>query len=223
MRPPSPRGRNCSRPGDYTIDEKQKQAHLTEEGHEKVEKLFARAGILADGESLYDASNIRLMHHLTAALRAHGLFKRDVDYIVKRRRGDHRRRVHGPHDGRPALVRRPAPGRRGEGRRAGERGEPDGRLDHVPELLPHVRQARGHDRHRGHRGVRVPADLRPRGRRDPDAQGDDPRRRAGSRLPHRRTTSSTRSSRTSRTATSAVSPCSSARRRSRPRSSCRDS
>jgi preprotein translocase subunit SecA len=70
-------------PGDYTIDEKQKQAHLTEEGHEKVEKLFARAGILADGESLYDASNIRLMHHLTAALRAHGLFKRDVDYIVK--------------------------------------------------------------------------------------------------------------------------------------------
>jgi preprotein translocase subunit SecA len=70
-------------PGDYTIDEKQKQAHLTEEGHEKVEKLFARAGILAEGESLYDASNIKLMHHLTAALRAHGLFKRDVDYIVK--------------------------------------------------------------------------------------------------------------------------------------------
>src|SRR5213078_3004559 len=70
-------------PGDYTIDEKQKQAHLTEEGHEKVEKLFARAGILAEGESLYDAANIRLMHHLNAALRAHGLFKRDVDYIVK--------------------------------------------------------------------------------------------------------------------------------------------
>jgi preprotein translocase subunit SecA len=70
-------------PGDYTIDEKAKQAHLTEEGHEKVEKLFVRAGILAEGESLYDASNIRLMHHLTAALRAHGLFKREVDYIVK--------------------------------------------------------------------------------------------------------------------------------------------
>jgi preprotein translocase subunit SecA len=70
-------------PGDFTIDEKAKQAHLTEEGHEKVEKLFARAGILAEGESLYDPSNIRLMHHLTAALRAHGLFKRDVDYIVK--------------------------------------------------------------------------------------------------------------------------------------------
>ena len=70
-------------PGDYTIDEKSKQAHLTEEGHENVEKLFARAGILAEGESLYDAANIRLMHHLTAALRAHGIFKREVDYIVK--------------------------------------------------------------------------------------------------------------------------------------------
>ncbi len=70
-------------PGDYTIDEKGKQAHLTEEGHEHVEQLLVRAGILAAGESLYDPANIRLMHHLTAALRAHGLFKREVDYIVK--------------------------------------------------------------------------------------------------------------------------------------------
>ena len=77
--------RSCIAPGDYTIDEKAKQAHLTEEGHEHVEQLFTKAGILAEGESLYDASNIRLMHHLTAALRAHGLFKREVDYIVTRR------------------------------------------------------------------------------------------------------------------------------------------
>ena len=49
-------------------------------------------------------------------------------------RSDHRRRVHRPHDARPPLVRWPAPGRRGQGRRAGARGEPDGRLDHVPEL-----------------------------------------------------------------------------------------
>jgi preprotein translocase subunit SecA len=70
-------------PGDYTIDEKSKQAHLTEEGHEHVEELLLRAGMLTEGESLYDPANIRLMHHLTAALRAHGLFKREVDYIVR--------------------------------------------------------------------------------------------------------------------------------------------
>jgi preprotein translocase subunit SecA len=70
-------------PGDYTIDEKTKQAHLTEEGHEYVEKLLLKAGLLTAGESLYDPGNIRLMHHLTAALRAHGLFKREVDYIVR--------------------------------------------------------------------------------------------------------------------------------------------
>jgi len=69
-------------PGHYTVDEKTKQAHLTEEGHEHVEALFAKAGILKEGESLYDATNIRLMHHLTSALRAHALFRRDVDYVV---------------------------------------------------------------------------------------------------------------------------------------------
>jgi preprotein translocase subunit SecA len=69
-------------PGDYTVDEKSKQAHLTEEGHEHVERLLSKAGILAAGESLYDAGNIRLMHHLNAALRAHALFRREVEYIV---------------------------------------------------------------------------------------------------------------------------------------------
>jgi preprotein translocase subunit SecA len=69
-------------PGDYTVDEKSKQAHLTEEGHEHVERLLSKAGILAAGESLYDAGNIRLMHHVNAALRAHALFRREVEYIV---------------------------------------------------------------------------------------------------------------------------------------------
>ncbi len=70
-------------PGDYAVDEKTKQATLTEEGHEKVEQLMAEAGLLRDGESLYDPSNIRLMHHLNAALRSHALYKRDVEYIVR--------------------------------------------------------------------------------------------------------------------------------------------
>jgi len=70
-------------PGDYAVDEKTKQATLTEEGHEKVEGLMAEIGLLRDAESLYDATNIRLMHHLNAALRAHALYRRDVEYIVR--------------------------------------------------------------------------------------------------------------------------------------------
>jgi preprotein translocase subunit SecA len=70
-------------PGDYAVDEKTKQATLTEDGHEKVEELMAEIGLLRAGESLYDATNIRLMHHLNAALRAHSLYKRDVEYIVR--------------------------------------------------------------------------------------------------------------------------------------------
>ena len=70
-------------PGDFSVDEKSKQVHLTEEGHERVEQLMLEAGLLREGESLYDAANIRLMHHLNAALRAHALYKRDVEYIVR--------------------------------------------------------------------------------------------------------------------------------------------
>ena len=70
-------------PGDFTLDEKAKQAYLTDEGHERVEKLLASAGLIEAGASLYDAANVRLMHHLTAALRARHLFKRDVEYIVR--------------------------------------------------------------------------------------------------------------------------------------------
>ena len=69
--------------GDYWVDEKQRQAHLTEAGHETVEGLFVAEGLLREGESLYDAANIRLMHHLGAALRAHSLYRRDVEYIVR--------------------------------------------------------------------------------------------------------------------------------------------
>ena len=70
-------------PGDYAVDEKTKQTTLTEDGHQKVEDLMAETGLLREGESLYDATNIRLMHHLNAALRAHALYKRDVEYIVR--------------------------------------------------------------------------------------------------------------------------------------------
>ncbi len=70
-------------PGDYSIDEKQRQVLLTEQGHQHAEELLSEAGLLGEGESLYSASNISLMHHLYAALRAYAMFQQDVDYIVK--------------------------------------------------------------------------------------------------------------------------------------------
>ncbi|MGB5326963.1 MAG: preprotein translocase subunit SecA [Gammaproteobacteria bacterium] len=70
-------------PGDYSVDEKAKQAFLTESGHDTAEQLMIEAGLLSEGESLYDAANIMLVHHLTAGLRAHALYSRDVEYLVQ--------------------------------------------------------------------------------------------------------------------------------------------
>ncbi|MCK9489435.1 MAG: preprotein translocase subunit SecA [Xanthomonadales bacterium] len=69
--------------GDYWVDEKGKQVHLSEPGMEHAERLLAQAGILEEGSSLYDAANIQVVHHLNAALRAHALFQRDIDYLVR--------------------------------------------------------------------------------------------------------------------------------------------
>jgi len=70
-------------PGDFWADEKSKQVHLSEEGHEHVEQAMRQAGLLSDEDSLYDASNIILVHHLNALLRAHNLYRKDVEYIVR--------------------------------------------------------------------------------------------------------------------------------------------
>jgi len=70
-------------PGDYTVDEKSKQVFLTESGMDRIESLLVDQDLLAENDSLYDASNISLLHHLNAALRAHAIFNKDIDYIVK--------------------------------------------------------------------------------------------------------------------------------------------
>ena len=69
--------------GHFSVDEKARQVNLTERGLVLVEELLVKQGIMDEGESLYSPTNIMLMHHVTAALRAHALFTRDVDYIVK--------------------------------------------------------------------------------------------------------------------------------------------
>ncbi|MGY8955954.1 MAG: preprotein translocase subunit SecA [Alphaproteobacteria bacterium] len=68
---------------DYEIDEKARSSNLTDEGVEHVEALLAKAGLLDEGASLYDITSVTILHHVNQALRAHKLFQRDRDYIVK--------------------------------------------------------------------------------------------------------------------------------------------
>ncbi len=70
-------------PGDFWLDEKSRQAYLTEEGHDRVEEMLLEAGMLQEGESLYDPRNIGLLHHINAALRAHHLYHRNDQYLIR--------------------------------------------------------------------------------------------------------------------------------------------
>ncbi|MFT4631488.1 MAG: preprotein translocase subunit SecA [Candidatus Azotimanducaceae bacterium] len=70
-------------PGDFFVDEKQRDVELTEAGHLKVEELLAKRGLLKEGESLYGTTNLSLLHHVHSALKAQCLFQRDVDYMVQ--------------------------------------------------------------------------------------------------------------------------------------------
>jgi preprotein translocase subunit SecA len=71
--------------GDFSVDEKHRQIELTERGHQRVEEELIAMGLLAEGDSLYASSNLGLLHHVHAALKAHAIFKRDVDYMVQNR------------------------------------------------------------------------------------------------------------------------------------------
>ncbi len=69
--------------GHYTVDEKTRQVELTEEGHQLIEELLAKHKLIAEGQSLYSAGNLGLVHHVHSALKAHKLFHRDVEYIIE--------------------------------------------------------------------------------------------------------------------------------------------
>ena len=178
---------------------------------------WRRQGLL-DGSNLYDYENTQVVHHLNQALKANVAFKRDIDYIVK----DDKVVIIDPFTGRMMDGRRWSEGlhqavEAKEGRRHRAR-EPDPRLDHLPELFPHVSQALGHDRHRGDRGGGILRHLQDERRLHPDPH-------AGAGAPTRttnstrtRTTSSPRSPRRSRRSRSSASRSWSAPSRSRSRS-----
>lgn len=79
----SPRSGEEAEDGDFVIDEKQRTVELTEDGHEQIETMLIDEGLLASDDSLYASKNLGLLHHVNAALRAHNLFNRNVEYIVQ--------------------------------------------------------------------------------------------------------------------------------------------
>lgn len=93
---------NYTGEGDYTLDLKIKQAYLTERGQIKIENSLVKAGLLKEGDKLFSSEHITLLHHVMAALRAHTLFKRDVDYVVE----DGEVLIIDEHTGRKMLGRR---------------------------------------------------------------------------------------------------------------------
>ncbi len=163
---------------DFTVDQKSHAVPITEAGVAKVEKML---GI----QNLYDQRNLELTHQLNAALKAWHLFHRDQQYIVK----DGEVVIVDEFTGRLMYGRRYSDGihqaiEAKEGLERPQRG-PDARDDHVPELLPPVRQARRHDGHREDRGARVPRDLRSRRGRAPDEHAGEAQGLRRHRVPQR--------------------------------------
>jgi preprotein translocase subunit SecA len=76
-------GQGVVKAGDFTLDEKARQVYLTEQGHENAERILFNLGLISENASLYDPSNITLVHHLYAALRANHLYLRDQHYVVQ--------------------------------------------------------------------------------------------------------------------------------------------
>ena len=140
----------------FEVKEKERTCHLNDEGIREAEQI---AGV----ESFYTPGNMEWPHLIDNSLKAHHLYQpRPRLRRPAQRRDRHRRRVHRPADDRPAVVRRPAPGGRGQGAGQDQGREPDPRHDHAPELLQALQEALGHDRHGHDRGERVLQGLQPR-------------------------------------------------------------
>ena len=201
-------------PDDFEKDEKQRTVTLTESGVEKIEAMLRHTELMATG-TLYDIHNVGLVHHVNQALRAHKLFARDTDYIVK----DDKIIIIDEFTGRMMEGRRYSEGlhqalEAKEGRDRPER-EPDARLDHLSELFPALSQARRHDRHGDDRSAGIRRHLQARGHRDPDQRAGAARGHRRRGLPHARARSTTPSPSKCSNAASAGSRCCAARSASR--------
>ena len=161
---------------DYEVDEKQRTVTLTEAGMEKMEQGLRAAGLLKSEFALRRRERLGRASRQSGAARAQAVPARQGLYRPQRR-SRHHRRVHRPHDAGPALFGRPASGARGQGAAADPAGKPDARLDHLPELFPHVRQARRHDRHGRDRGRRVHGHLQSRSAGNSHQHADGAHRR----------------------------------------------
>ena len=147
--------RSLKRDDDYEVDEEKRSVVPLETGIERVEQALGL-------ENLYDEVQQNLVHQLSGRAEGQGALQAGQGLHHPGRRGEDRRRVHRPHPRGPPLERGHPPGGRGQGGGEDQGGEPDPRHDHPPELLPHVRQARRHDRHGLHRGGRADEHLRAR-------------------------------------------------------------
>ena len=148
--------RQLKKGAHFEVNEKEHTAHLTDEGVRAAEQL---AGV----ESFYTAGHMEWPHLIDNSLKAHHLYKRDVNYIVNKEGEvvivDE---FTGPPHAGPQLERRPAPGGRGQGRRPRQGRVPDAGHDHAAELLQALQEDLRHDRHRHDRGQRVLEGLQAR-------------------------------------------------------------
>ena len=147
--------------GDYIVDEKHKTVTLTETGMAKAEEMLSHRLVPGLERPVRPGEHAAAPPRQPGAQGPHAVPSRRGVHD-QGRRGRHRRRVHRPPDARPPVERRAASGGRGQGKGQDRAREPDARHHHLPELLPQVQEAVGHDRHRRNRGAGVRQDLQPR-------------------------------------------------------------
>jgi len=163
---------------DYVVDEKARSVTLTARGVKKAEEFFHL-------DNLSDPENSTIAHHINQAIKAHGIMKRDVDYVVKDGEVVIVDEFTGRAHVRPPVLRGSAPGHRGQGAPVRPAREQDACHHHVPKLLPPLPQAVRHDRYGADGGGGIRHHLRAGHHRDPHQPPHRPYRQRGQRVQDR--------------------------------------